>query len=143
MCYLLCVRYNARNHFPLHQPQVCSQLYFINLFTSSVSSLSSLPSLIFFYQKQDFFPSYFIYIMYIHYKKTQTIQRCVKIKGKPPITPLRRNNHHCFQFLYMDRCFFFSIYTYTNLLFSSTWIILCLSSIFHLKYFRHFLIQEA
>lgn len=118
MRYLLCVRYNARNHFPLHQPQVCSQLYFINLFTSSVSSLSSLPSLIFFYQKQDFFPSYFIYIMYIHYKKTQTIQRCVKIKGKPPITPLQRNNHHCFQFLYMDRCFFlFYLHIYKFVIF--------------------------
>lgn len=120
---------------------------FLALLHKSFYFLSQLPEQFtfpyFFLLETGFFPSYFIYIMYIHYKKTQTIQRCVKIKGKPPITPLQRNNHHCFQFLYMDRCFFFSIYTYTNLLFSSTWIILCLSSIFHLKYFRHFLIQEA
>lgn len=83
---------------------------FLALLHKSFYFLSQLPEQFtfpyFFLLETGFFPSYFIYIMYIHYQKTQTIQRCVKIKGKPPITPLQRNNHHCFQFLYMDRCFF-------------------------------------
>lgn len=95
---------------------------FLALLHKSFYFLSQLPEQFtfpyFFLLETGFFPSYFIYIMYIHYKKTQTIQRCVKIKGKPPITPLQRNNHHCFQFLYMDRCFFlFYLHIYKFVIF--------------------------